>query len=70
MVLRAISEWLPHEMLASMNKIMSSFILECLRNSEDANFDHLCLASIKPYAFDEAAVTMLKNGMLHEQWIV
>ena len=53
-------------MLGSMNQIISTFILECMRNSDDTNFDHLCLASIKPYAFDEAAVTMLKEGMLDD----
>ena len=53
-----------------MNQIMSTFLLDCLRNSEDANFDHLCISSMKPFAHDEAAITVLKNAMLHEQWIV
>ena len=45
---------------------MSTFLLECLRNSEDANFDHLCLSSLKSYAFDETAVTIIRDGMLDE----
>ena len=57
-------------MLRPMNQIMSTFLLECMRNSEDANFDHLCLAILKQFAFDETTVTFLKEGMLHEQWIL
>ena len=57
-------------MLRPMNNIMSNFLLSCLRNSEDANFDHLCIATIKQFAHDEVAVTVLKNGMLHDQWLV
>ena len=57
-------------MLRPMNQIMSTFLLECLRNSEDTNFDHFCISSMKSFAHDEAAVTLLKNGMLHEDWFI
>lgn len=51
-----------------MNYIMSNFLIECLKNSVDQNFDHLCLATLKQYAFDEAAVTMLRQAMLDDEW--
>ena len=53
-----------------MNLIASTFLLNCLRNSQDMNFDHLVIGTIKMYAFDQTAVDMIKQGMLHEDFII
>ena len=55
-------------MLSQINEIVSSFLIECLRNSEDDNFDHLILATIKNFAFDWTTVSLLKEAILHESW--
>jgi len=58
-------------MVAPMNKIMSDFLIECMMsNAEDANFDHLCLNTLKSFAFDERSITIIKNAMLHPDWLV
>ena len=63
---RAIREYLPFDMIKPLNLIMSRFLVECLRNSNDANFDSLIINTLKSYAFDEGAVTLLKTAMLDE----
>ena len=70
-VQRAIGEWLPHSMVAPMNQIVSEFLIDCMRqNEDDSNFDSLCLNTLKSFAFDEQAITILKNAMLDENWLV
>ena len=61
---------MPQEMVAPMNKIASTFLMDCLRNSQDENFDHLIISTIKMYAFDEAAVDVIKQGMLSEDFVM
>ena len=48
---------------------MSNFLLDCIRNSQDDNFDHFCLSTLKSYAYDEQAIQLIKNAMLDEQSI-
>jgi len=51
-----------------MNSIVSNFLLDCLINSEDGNFDSFCLNTLKAFVADERSVTLLKQAMLDEQW--
>ncbi len=53
-----------------MNLIMSQFLMECLRNSYDQNFDVSIINSWKKYAFDEGAVTLIKSAMLDGSHLV
>lgn len=68
---RAIGEWLPFNMIAKMHAIVADFLWSCMRNNEgDPNFDHLCLNTLKWFAFDGRSVEILKAAMLHEQWML
>lgn len=67
-VQRATNEWLPLSMVVPISRIVSEFLIACLIKSEDSDFDHLILATIKFYAFDEPAVLILKQAMLDETW--
>ena len=55
-------------MVAPINEIMSAFLIECIRNSNDPDFDHLCVATLKQFAFDEMAVSLIREAFVSENW--
>ena len=44
--------------------------MECLRKSNDPNFDAFIVNSLKKYAFDEGAVSLIKTAMLDDSNLI
>lgn len=62
---------MPFDMIAPMNAVIANFLWSCMRNnSDDLNFDNLCLNTVKSFAYDSHSVEIIKAAMIHEQWML
>ena len=67
----AVLEWMPNEMVTQIYSIVADFLWSCMRNNQfDQNFDHLCLNTLKSFAFDEISIRRITDAMLDEQWLL
>ena len=57
-------------MLHEVNKMMASFLIACIRESDDDNFCHMCLEEMKYHAFDLESVMLIKSWLQQEEMLV